>query len=559
MNNLKKQNRAPLLNALRKAFSIAKESQKTNSAPVDELIEELVQSSLQRRKFIGDLMKTGALISAAGLLNACKKAVEVTPAVKLPGFSANLSQSQSQPKTVIIGAGMAGLNCAYQLKKAGRFATVYEGSKRVGGRIFSKSNILAPDIYTELGGEFIDSGHDDMLQLCSEFGLSLLDTRSATEEKFARDSFFIDGRFYAEKEVIKAFLPYASRIDADINSLPDEITYDDNDATSKRFDRMSVKEYLDGIGMTGFIRKGIETAYLTEYGLETDVQSAINFLFLFNPDTSGGFEIFGESDERYKIAGGNQTLTDKLYARVKDQVYTENVLVKIKQTATGYTLYFLNANNSITTVNADVVVCTIPFSVLRNIELDVALPKWKSQAIKNVGYGTNSKLLLGFDSRVWRKYQYSGYAFTNNAIQTGWDNSQAQPGKNGGYTVFQGGNDGLQLGNGTPESQAPKFVDQLEQMWPGCKKAFNGNVKRMHWPTYPFTLGSYSCYKVGQYTSIRGAERKAIGNLHFAGEHCSLNFQGYMNGAAETGRMAAEEILAKTQVQTERLVSNLAK
>ena len=544
MNNFKKQNRAPLLNALRKALFIAKESQKTNSAPTDELIEKLAQSKLQRRKFIGDLMKTGIVISTAGLLNACKKAVDVTP-VQLPDFSANLNQSQCQPKIVIIGAGMAGLNCAYQLKKAGRFSTVYEGSKRIGGRIFSKSNILASDIYTELGGEFIDSGHEDMLQLCSEFGLSL-DTRSGTKEKLTRNSFYINGRFYSEKEVIKAFLPYASKINADINSLPDIITYDNNDAASKRFDRMSVKGYLDSVGMTGFIRKGIETAYLTEYGLDTDVQSAINFLYLFNPDTSNGFEIFGESDERYKIAGGNQTLTDKLYGQVKDQVYAENVLVKIKQTTAGYTLYFSNANNSVTTVNADIVICTIPFSILRNVELEVALPQWKTDAIKNLGYGTNSKLLLGFNSRVWRKYQHSGYVFTDNAIETGWDNSWAQPGKNGGYTVFQGGSQGLQLGNGTPESQAPKFIDQLDSMWPGCKNAFNGNVKRMHWPTYPFTLGSYSCYKVGQYTGIRGAERKAIGNLHFAGEHCSLNFQGYMNGAAETGRMAAEEILMKT-------------
>ncbi len=543
MNNLKKQNRSPLINALRKAFFIAKQSEKTNSTPADELIEKLAQSKVQRRQFIGDMMKTGIVISAAGILNACKKAVDVTPVAQFPSPMPNLSQSQ--PKIVIIGAGMAGLNCAYQLKKAGRFSTIYEGSKRIGGRIFSKSNILASDIYMELGGEFIDTGHQDMLQLCSEFGLSLLDTRTAVEAKFARDSFYIDGRFYLEDEVIKAFLPYASRINADINSLPNVITYDNHDQTSARFDRMSVEEYLDSIGMSGFIRKGIETAYLTEYGLDTDIQSAINFLYLFNPDTSNGFEIFGLSDERYKIQGGNQSLTDKIYGQVKDQVYTENVLIKIKQTTAGYTLYLLNANNSVTTVSADIVICTVPFSVLRNVELEIALPKWKSDAIKNLGYGTNSKLLLGFNSRVWRGYGQSGYVFTNNVIQNGWDNSWAQPGKNGGFTVFQGGNEGLQLGNGTPESQAPKFIGQLEKMWPGCKKAFNGNVKRMHWPTYPFTHGSYSCYKIGQYTSIRGAERKPIGNLHFAGEHCSLNFQGYMNGAAETGRMAAEEILTK--------------
>lgn len=543
MNSFKKQYHSPLLNALRKAFFITKESQKNGSLPTDDLVEEFVQSKLQRRQFIAGMVKTGIAVSAAGLLSRCEKLADLVPAGH--ALASTTVLEKNQPKIVIIGAGMAGLNCSYQLKKTGYTAAIYEGSKRIGGRIFSESDIVAPDLYTELGGEFIDSDHQDMLQLCSEFGLLLLDTRMKAEEKLVRDSFYIDERFYTEKEVIKAFSPYADRITADINSLPDEITFDNYDQASKHFDSMSVKGYLDAIGMSGFIRKGLETAYLTEYGLDTDQQSAINFLYLFNPDTTDGFEIFGSSDERYKIAGGNMSLTNKLYEQVKNQIQLENILIKIKQTATDYTLYFSNGSDSLTAVNADIVVCTIPFSILRNVELDVPLPKWKMDAIEKLGYGTNSKLLLGFDSRIWRKYANSGYVFTNSVIQNGWDNSWSQPGQNGGFTVYQGGTEGLQLGDGTPESQAPKFLEQLDKMWPGCKAAFNGRVKRMHWPAYPFTKGSYACYKVGQYTSIRGAERRPVSNLHFAGEHCSLDFQGFMNGAAETGRMAAEEILAK--------------
>jgi monoamine oxidase len=144
---------------------------------------------------------------------------------------------------------------------------------------------------------------------------------------------------------------------------------------------------------------------------------------------------------------------------------------------------------------------------------------------------------------VWRNYQQSGYVFTNDVIQTGWDNSAAQPGKSGGFTVYQGGNAALALGAGTPESQAGQFLNQLDTMFPGCKAAHNGNVKRMHWPAYPFTKGSYACYTLGQYTTIRGAEVKPIGNFYFAGEHCSSYYQGFMNGAAETGRMAAQNLL----------------
>jgi len=66
----------------------------------------------------------------------------------------------------------------------------------------------------------------------------------------------------------------------------------------------------------------------------------------------------------------------------------------------------------------------------------------------------------------------------------------------------------------------------------------------MHWPSHQYTLASYACYRPGQFATICGAEKKKVGNLLFAGEHCSLNYQGYMNGAAETGRKAANKIVA---------------
>ncbi len=450
---------------------------------------------------------------------------------------------------------MAGLNCAWQLQKAGYTSTIYEGASRVSGRIFTKQNLLANGIYTELGGEFIDSNHKDMLALCSEFNLNLLDTGSKDEASFTRDSFYINGRFYTEEEVIAAFHPYAKQIRSDINSLPPVMTYDDHDATTERFDNMSITGYLDSIGMTGFIREGIETAYLTEYGLENDVQSSINFLFLFSPNTGNGFHIFGSSDERYKVEGGNQALTTALHAQVKNNVLLEQKLVRIKEANNGYKLFFSNANGSTSSVNADVVISAIPFTLLREVELDIDLPEWKTNAINNLGYGTNSKLLLGFNNRVWRNYQHSGYVFTNKALQTGWDNSQAQPGTSGGYTVYQGGNMGIALGLGTADSQAPQFINQLEKMWPGCANAYNGNVKRMHWPEYPFTKGSYSAYRLGQYTTIRGAEIKNIRNLYFAGEHCSAYFQGFMNGAAETGRIAAKNVIKAIKSGSNILIS----
>jgi monoamine oxidase len=66
---------------------------------------------------------------------------------------------------------------------------------------------------------------------------------------------------------------------------------------------------------------------------------------------------------------------------------------------------------------------------------------------------------------------------------------------------------------------------------------------RFHWPTHPWTKGSYAAYRPGQWTTIHGAEGERVGNLHFAGEHCSINSQGFMNGAVETGESAAKAVL----------------
>ncbi|MGE4055195.1 MAG: FAD-dependent oxidoreductase, partial [Vicinamibacterales bacterium] len=72
----------------------------------------------------------------------------------------------------------------------------------------------------------------------------------------------------------------------------------------------------------------------------------------------------------------------------------------------------------------------------------------------------------------------------------------------------------------------------------------NGRVSRFHWPTHPWTKASYSCYRPGQWTTIAGAEGLPVGNLFFAGEHCSYDFQGYMNGAAQSGADTARAIMA---------------
>jgi monoamine oxidase len=93
-------------------------------------------------------------------------------------------------------------------------------------------------------------------------------------------------------------------------------------------------------------------------------------------------------------------------------------------------------------------------------------------------------------------------------------------------------------------SYAQEFLRQLEPVFPGIAAEWNGLATLSVPARVPTLLGSYAYWKPGQYTRFAGAERERSANCHFAGEHCSIDFQGYMEGGAQEGARAANEILA---------------
>jgi monoamine oxidase len=202
-------------------------------------------------------------------------------------------------------------------------------------------------------------------------------------------------------------------------------------------------------------------------------------------------------------------------------------------------------------VRANDVLLTIPFTMLREVRIDVPMPPAKQRAIGELGYGTNAKLMVGFTERVWReRWGSNGSVLTDLAFQQVWETSRKQPGASGILTNFTGGRHGVELGQGTATSQATMLVSQLLQVFPGIAIArTEAREARMHWPSNPFVRGSYACYKPGQWTALRGAEAEPVGRLYFAGEHCSLVAQGFMEGACETGLAAARRILATRGLQ----------
>jgi len=446
------------------------------------------------------------------------------------------------PRVVVVGAGLAGLTAARALKRAGVAVLLYEGSDRVGGRCHSVVGQLGPGLVTELGGEFIDGKHADMLALAREFDLPLLDTLAPSEDGLA-ETYHFGGQHYSEAQVIDAFQPLAARMRADLATLSPEITAAGHSPADVRLDRLSIAEYLDRIDATGWIRDLLEIGYLTEFGAEVAEQSCINLLTLVALDTEDGFSIFGESDERYKIRGGNQQIAQGLAAELGDRIRFEHRLAAVRERGTGFSLTF-ETDGGTRSVDADCVVLAIPFTVLRSIELPATLPPPKRNAIDTLGYGTNEKLIVGLRSPVWRDHGRDGGMYSDQPFQTGWDSGRLQ-GRGGAYTFFLGGTVGADLTTGDQAATAARYVEAADPLFPGMRQAYSGQWVATDWRVNPLSRGSYSFYKPGQWTSVAGWQGTPVGNLYFAGEHCSVEFQGYMNGAVETGRKAAEAIIAK--------------
>lgn len=131
------------------------------------------------------------------------------------------------------------------------------------------------------------------------------------------------------------------------------------------------------------------------------------------------------------------------------------------------------------------------------------------------------------------------------AYQTTWETSRKQGGDTGVLTNFTGGRHGAALGTGTPKQQADAATAALEQIFPGVVAARAGmREARFHWPSHPWSLGSYACFGPGDWTGFRGAMGESVGGLHFAGEHCAPETQGFMEGGCESGETAAAAVLA---------------
>lgn len=503
----------------------------------------LAKRRASRREFLasmGRLAVVGAIGSVTGLPYTILAAPKPSPSVSIG----------------IVGAGLAGLACADELKKNGISASLYDANTRVGGRCFSLSGLF-PGQVAERGGEFIDNLHKTMLGYVKEFKLQVEDVeKNPPGEVF----YFFNRQHVPESVVVDEFRDFVPAMRDDLRTVGFPTADDHTDADAV-LDFTNLREYLETRGAGDVIFEAIEQAYIAEYGLEIEEQSCLNFLLFIHADKRSKFRPFGVfSDERYHVIGGNDQIVEGLQNKLPGQVQFGMLLVKARKKPSGqFELTFKNGSKTIT-VTHDAIVFAIPFSTLRDVERDanLGLPAWKRFAIENLRYGTNAKMMVGFDSRPWIGLGSKGSSYSDLPNhQTTWETNPTRATDTRAImTDYSGGNRGANLNPNKVQNEAASFLSGLDRVYSGASGAATRDSKGKfrvhleHWPSNPLTKGSYTCNEPGYFTTIADNEAKPVGNLYFAGEHTSsfYEWQGFMEGAVLSGIRAAQEILRAIKV-----------
>jgi len=543
--------RTPLLRkfqALLEDFEEADRSGRT----VEAVQEERLQMRLTRRDF---LKVTGVTVGAAALGGP------------VAAMAATRPRPSGTSRIAIIGGGIAGLNAALTLQDAGIASTIYEASPRWGGRMHSDTTSWNGQT-SEHCGELIDSKHKSILGLSTRFKLPTVDLLAAEPNQSTETDFFFGGYYTTTQENVD-FNPVWNAVKKDLTSVPFPTLYNSFNQAGFDLDHLSLFDWIETRvpgGHTSRMGQLLDVAYNIEYGNVTTEQSSLNMVYLlgFQPQP-GQFRIFGASDERYHIAGGNERLPQAIAAALPAASLNLNTaLTGIFRNADGSWTLSLNGPSGKFTSVVDRVIMAIPFSVLRTLLTSdrdyraAGFDTIKQIAIQQLGYGKNCKLQLQFNSRLWNQQGPwglgNGSTYSDTGYQNTWDVTRAQDGSTGILVDYTGGGVPLASFSGNPTDPkvvagfAKTFLSQIEPVFPGITKQWNG-IATLDVPlTNPFLLGSYSYWKVGQYTQFSGYEGLRqpdihTGKCHFAGEHCSTNFQGFMEGGAEEGARAANEIL----------------
>jgi monoamine oxidase len=442
---------------------------------------------------------------------------------------------------VVIGAGMAGLVAAYELKRAGHHPLVLEAQGRVGGRILTLRS-FAPGLYAEAGAMRIPRSHDLTLAYCAHFGMPMVPFvmgnpkglvvvggQRMTADEARRDP----GRLGAALAGAEAGKTPDELWESAIGELRGMVTTDPTAGWAE------IERRYDGYSLHDFLREcGWSDAAIEYYAvlnfLESDMHHA--FTEILREDLGGAYT------DMQTIAGGMDALPRAFFEELQDEIRLGAEVHAVEQDADGVTVHY-KTEATRGSVRADYVVCTVPFPVLRFIEVTPDLSAAKRRAVRQLSYHASTKILMAVRERIWETDDgiIGGATVTDLPIRR-MNYPPGDPTTPRGVLLasYTWGQDALQWGAMDEETRLEEALDDVSRIHPRIRDVYEGGASYA-WYGDRWARGAFALFAPGQQTALQADILRPEGRILFAGEHCSL-YHAWIQGSLESGIAAARLI-----------------
>lgn len=449
-----------------------------------------------------------------------------------------------RPKRIaVIGAGMAGLASALELKRAGHEVTVLEAQNRVGGRVFTCRE-FAPGLYAEFGAMRLPRSHDLTLAYCDRFGLELrpfvmgnpkglvhVGGQRMSMEDAGRDPSRLPFELAEHERGRTADELWAEAI-ADIRELLEREGERAWEAIVAEYDQYSLVEFLSARGFSD----GAIEYYAVMNFVEADMNNAV--VEVLREELGGAYV------DMQEVVGGMDRLPNALYRELEREVRFGHEVHAIEQDESAVILHVKTEAGRFS-LTSDRVICTVPFSVLRTIEVLPAFDRGKQRAIRQLNYHASTKVLFQVRRRFWEEEDgiLGGATVTDLPVRR-LNYPTPDPETERGILLasYTWGQDALQWGAMDPETRLEEALHDVAQIHPGVREEFEVGASHA-WYSDRWARGAFALFAPEQQTELQEDIVRPEGRVHFAGEHCSL-YHAWIQGALESGIRAALEVHA---------------
>jgi len=440
-------------------------------------------------------------------------------------------------RVLVVGAGLAGLAAAYELTQAGHEVTVLEARGRAGGRVRTLREPFADGLYAEAGAATVHDTHDWTIHYARLCELPL--------DPIAHSPGAILYQVRGRRVVESAEIPF--------DLTPEE----------KALGRRGIRErYLQPLLLqvgdtTAPGWPGPELAELDRLSFAELLRrrgaspGAVSLLRMGFPDLLGdgadtvsALDLLREAAQRaaakqsFAVRGGTDRLPLALATRLTDRIQYGSPVVRIEQDATAVRAV-VKAGDTHRTLSADHLICTVPFPVLRNVEIVPPLPAEKRRAIAELQSTSVARIFLQTRSRFWEPQGLSGLILTDRPWSV-FPRAPDPASRRGILESYSAGVEARRIAK-TRESPLRLAVREAAAVFPELPDQFEGGAAKL-WDEDEWARGAYTWFKPGQMRSLLPLIGRGEGRLLFAGEHAS-DHPGWMQGALASGVRAAREVM----------------